>query len=76
MLLQKKFVLYCVIAKPNPFIYEYQLQIALLLEKVFATDDTDAKLNMMLAYASAKYIRSPVPKPNVLLSFGRFITNL
>ena len=76
MLLQKKFVLYCVIAKPNPFIYEYQLQIAPLLEKVFATNDTDATLNMMLAYALAKYIGLPVPKPNMLPSFGRFVTNI
>ena len=60
----------------NRFTYEYQLQIAPLLEKVFATDDADATLNMMLAYASAKYIGSPMPKPNVFPSFGRSVTNI
>ena len=72
----KKVHLYCVIVKPNPFIYKYQLQIAPLLKKVFTMDDADATLNMMLGYTSAKYIGLPVLKPNVLLSFGRFVTNI
>jgi hypothetical protein len=49
------------------------LQITSFLEKVFAADRADDTLTKMLSYALTKYLGSPVPKPDVIPSFERFV---
>lgn len=56
-----------------PLICICQLQIAPLLEKVYAADDANTTLDMMLRYASTKYLASPIAKPAILPSFQWFV---